>query len=172
MTTILRDAQAILSLTADRWQQLTQHVADERLLQQPRAGEWSAAECLQHLVDTERYVFPVRVRAILAGGNFPDFDPDADGTVRMTASPRELAAEFAAMRTESLALLATLSEDDLARTGEHAALGIVTMAQLLHEWAGHELMHLVQAEQSLMQPFIAGSGPWRHYFAAHDTNKA
>jgi hypothetical protein len=29
-------------------------------------------------------------------------------------------------------------------------------------------MHTVQAERALMQPFVAGSGPWRGYFADHD----
>jgi hypothetical protein len=40
---------------------------------------------------------------------------------------------------------------------------------LLHEWGGHDLMHLVQAEQALMQPFIDGDGcgPWEVYFTQH-----
>ena len=44
----------------------------------------------------------------------------------------------------------------------------MTLEQLLNEWAGHDLMHTVQAERALMQPFIAGSGPWRGYFADHE----
>jgi hypothetical protein len=31
-------------------------------------------------------------------------------------------------------------------------------------------MHIVQAERAVMQPFIAGSGPWRPYFADHDSD--
>jgi len=30
--------------------------------------------------------------------------------------------------------------------------------------SAHDLMHTVQAERAMMQPFIAGSGPWRPYF--------
>jgi hypothetical protein len=38
------------------------------------------------------------------------------------------------------------------------------------EWAGHDLMHLVQAERAVMQAFIPGSGPWRRYFSDHDAD--
>jgi len=38
----------------------------------------------------------------------------------------------------------------------------------VNEWAAHDLMHTVQAERALMQPFLAKSGPWRPYFADHD----
>ena len=47
------------------------------------------------------------------------------------------------------------------------AVSSITLAELLHEWAGHDLMHTVQAERALMQPFIAGCGPWQPYFADH-----
>ena len=39
----------------------------------------------------------------------------------------------------------------------HQELGPVTLEQLLHEWAAHDLMHTVQAERALMQPFIEGA---------------
>jgi hypothetical protein len=40
--------------------------------------------------------------------------------------------------------------------------------------AAHDLNHTVQAERALMQPFIAGSGPWRTagVFADHDLGEA
>jgi hypothetical protein len=47
-------------------------------------------------------------------------------------------------------------------------LGVVTMREMLNEWAAHDLMHTIQAERALMQPFVAGSGKWRHYFGDHD----
>jgi hypothetical protein len=43
----------------------------------------------------------------------------------------------------------------------------VSLSELLHEWAGHDLMHTVQAERALMQPFIQGCGPWQPYFRDH-----
>lgn len=131
-------------------------------------GEWSAADCLQHLVDTERWVFPARVRALLAGQDFPAFDPDSQGTTTDShGAPDELATEFAALRAESLVLFAQLAPSDLPRQARHEELGLVILSELLHEWVGHDLMHTVQAERALMQPFIQSCGPWQSYFRDH-----
>ncbi len=46
----------------------------------------------------------------------------------------------------------------------HAELGMVSLGDMVHEWAAHDLNHTVQAERAIMQPFILGSGPWRVYF--------
>jgi hypothetical protein len=165
---ILTAASAVLRVTPARWNELTRSVPDDLLMRAPASGEWSALDCLQHLVDTERWVFPARVLALRMGKDFPAFDPDSQGTkpdVSMT--PADLAAEFAQLRGEGLAALAKVTLEDLERRARHAELGMVTMSELLHEWAAHDLMHTVQAERALMQPFIAGSGPWQPYFRDH-----
>jgi hypothetical protein len=167
MENLLVQAQTILVTTVPRWRTLTESV-DEALLDRiPTPGEWSAADCLRHLAEAERDVFPVRVRYFLEGQDFPAYDPDAAAALSEARPPRQLVEEFAAMRKASLDLLATLSEDDLARTARHAALGRVTLSEMIHEWAAHDLMHTVQGERALMQPFIAGVGPWRSYFTDH-----
>jgi len=139
------------------------------LLARPAApGQWSALNCLQHLIDGERFVFPPRVSAFLAARDFDAFDPDSQGSVTQTDRPAAaLAAEFAALRAESLRLFDRLTPADLPRQAVHAELGPVTLSHLLHEWAGHDLMHTVQAERALMQPFIDGCGPWLSYFTDH-----
>jgi hypothetical protein len=76
------------------------------------------------------------------------------------------------LRAGSLALPEKVKPDALARRARHSELGMVTLGELLHEWAGHDLMHTVQAERALMQPFIRGCGPWRPYFADHDIELA
>jgi hypothetical protein len=159
----------VLSTTATRWLTLTETIPNELLARPPLPGEWSALECLQHILDTERGVFPVRIRAILAGRDFVGFNPDKEGTPAGQDAAR-LAAEFARLRAENLRLLEQVTEDDLTRTAHHSELGLVTMGELVNEWAGHDLMHTVQAERSLMQPFIGGSGPWRSYFRDHDVD--
>lgn len=168
MTTLIAWARAVLTTTPRRWLDLTANLPAELLTRAPAAGEWSAVECLQHLVDTERWVFPPRVGHLLAGRDFPAFDPDSQGTRPEAAmAPADLAGEFANLRAQGLAVLSTVTPADLERRARHAELGIVTLAELLHEWAGHDLMHTVQAERALMQPFIAGCGPWQPYFADH-----
>jgi hypothetical protein len=168
MDNVLVHTKAVLGSTPRRWQDLTRTLASELLTQPPAAGEWSAAECLQHLIDTERYVMPVRVRAFLAGQDFAAFNPDSEGTSASSLSPQELAAQFAELRAASLDLLSQLKPADLARQARHSELGMVTLEQMLHEWAGHDLMHTVQAERALMQPFLRACGPWRVYFSDHD----
>lgn len=169
MEQVIGNVRAVLAATPSRWRELTRTIPGDLLERAPRAGEWPALDCLRHLVDTERWVFPVRVRAFLAGEDFAAFDPDAEGS-HSGEQPAALAEEFARLRGESLALLGELTAADLARTARHAELGIVSLSEMLHEWAAHDLMHTVQAERALMQPFIAGTGPWRSYFTDHDAN--
>jgi hypothetical protein len=166
---LLSQARAILATTPARWLSLTESLPRDLLTRPPADGQWSAVECLRHLLDVERSVFPTRVRAFLAGQDFPGFDPDTQPPVDLTR-PAEMAREFATLREQSLALLAQLTPADLARSSRHGELGPVTLGDMVHEWAAHDLNHTVQAERALMQPFIAGSGPWRTagYFADHD----
>ena len=165
VTAAVRD---VISTTPARWQTLVGTVPAELLTRAPMPGEWSAVECLRHLLDTEAYVFPVRVQAFLEGRDLVAFDPDTEGTRESEASPAQLVAELARRRTASLAALSQLTADDLGRTVRHSELGEVTLGQMLNEWAAHDLMHTVQAERALMQPFIAASGPWRDTFSDHD----
>ena len=168
MIDLLKETLPVLKITPERWTGLTANLTPELLNREPAPGEWSALDCLQHLVDAERWVFPLRVKAFLAGEDFPGFDPDAQGEISSrTKTGTELAAELAAMRAESMKLLETLQPADLELRAVHGQLGEVTLAEMLAEWAAHDLMHTVQAEQALMQPFIAGCGPWLPYFAAH-----
>ena len=92
----------------------------------------------------------------------------AQGSGDAGESPLALAEDFARLRQQSLVLLAQVRPADLDREVVHAEYGPVQLVDLLNEWAAHDLMHTVQAEQALMQPFVAGSGPWRSSFAAHD----
>ncbi len=167
MTDVLDGVKAVLATTAPRWLNLTKTLPVDLLNRKATVDEWSATECLIHLLDTE-HIFPVRMQAILAGQSFPAFDPDRQGTKNTTSSPEQLATEFASLRQSSLAVLEHITPQDFNRIAEHRELGTVTLGQLLHEWAAHDLNHTVQAERAVMQSFIRGSGPWRSYFQDHE----
>jgi uncharacterized damage-inducible protein DinB len=167
METLLAQVQSVLVTTAGRWLNLTDKLSSDLLTRAPAPGEWSASDCLRHLLDTE-HVFGERLRAFMAGQDIPAFDPDTEGHDYGDRTAFQLADDFARHRSENLAVLEQVGALDLARTVQHSELGSVTLAQLLQEWAAHDLMHTVQAERALMQPFIAGSGPWRDYFRDHD----
>jgi uncharacterized damage-inducible protein DinB len=163
--TILEWSKSILSITPLRWFNLVQSVPLELLSLRPAPNEWSALEVLQHMVDVETISTPVRLKALMAGQAFPAFNP-ADQKPK--AAPNiALADEFDKLRQESLGLLNEVTEADLERQALHAEYGIVSMSQFLHHIAAHDLMHLVQAEQAMMQPLIQGCGPWVVNYDAH-----
>lgn len=167
MTDVLAMVKAVLATTAPRWLNMTKTLPVDLLNRQPAVSEWSATECLIHLLDTE-HIFPTRVQALLAGQAIPAFDPESQGTKNIASSPEQLATEFARLRQSSLVVLEGVTSQDFTRTAEHSELGTVTLGQLLHEWAAHDLTHTIQAERAMMQPFIHGSGPWRFYFQDHE----
>ena len=166
---ILKWVRPVLEITPLRWLSLAKALPAELVNLPPAEKEWSALGCLLHLLDTERWVFPARVQYLLEEKNFPSFNPDSEGTtVNTNQSFEELAGEFSRLRLGSLNLLTKVKPADLQKSSRHQELGPVTLAELLHEWAAHDLMHTVQAEQALMQPFISGCGPWQVYFRLHD----
>ncbi|HQT96276.1 MAG: hypothetical protein B7Z62_00020 [Deltaproteobacteria bacterium 37-65-8] len=168
MVPLVRLVLPVLETTPQRWFQLASMLAPELFRRKPAPKEWSAHDCLRHIVDTERSVFPARIGHLLRGEDFPAFHPDKEGEGHGEAmGPVELADEFVRIRKGSLALLSTVGEGDLARTARHQELGMVTLGELLHEWAGHDLMHTVQGERAILQPFIDGCGPWKRYFSDH-----
>lgn len=168
MGTWLEDVQAILSTTTQRWQRLVSTLPVDLLTRQPAEGEWSALNCLQHLLVAERDLFPARLRAFLTGQNFVAFDPNQQHADIVALAPDELVAAFARYRRENLALIEQVKDEDLGRTVQHPQFGTVTLAEMLHTWAAHDLNHTIQAERALMQPFMLGCGPWRSFFKDHE----
>ena len=171
MNNLLETVKAVLSTTTTHWLSLTESVTEDLLARKPLPNEWSAKDCLGHLLDAERWIFPMRVQALLAGEDFVDFDPDKQGTHYTTQDSKQLSKDFAQLRKSSLIELDRVTSNDLSLTARHSELGVVTLEQLLHEWAAHDLMHTVQAERAILQPLILGSGPWRPYFKDHDVSQ-
>jgi uncharacterized damage-inducible protein DinB len=167
-SSLRQDVHAVLSSTSERWQRLVSTLPADLLARPPAEGEWSALECLRHLLDTERQNFPVRVRTFLAGEDFVNFDPNQPHDDTDAQTPEQLVAAFTLARQKSLILIRELLDDDLSRTAQHPRFGTVTLEQMLHTWAAHDLNHTIQAERALMQPFMLGCGPWRTFFTDHE----
>jgi uncharacterized damage-inducible protein DinB len=163
---LLQNTMAVLATTPQRWLNLAQTLPPELLAAEPAPGEWSALGCLAHIVDTE-HVLQTRLASFLAGKDFLGFNPDSEGTKAEPADAVALVQKFASMRRESLASLTSVTEADFDRRVRHQELGPVTLREMIHEWAAHDLNHTVQAERALMQPFLAGCGPWQQFFTDH-----
>jgi hypothetical protein len=118
----------------------------------PAPGEWSANECVGHLIEAERRGFAGRIRQILAADR-PDIPPDleawdppavAEARQDHLRPAAELGAEFYSSRREGVALVRGLSGDDLARVGIHPDVGELRVDELLGEWVHHDRNHVRQ----------------------------
>jgi len=118
----------------------------------PEPGEWSANECVGHLIEAERRGFAGRIRTIIAGaasGKRPKLDAWDQSAVALARrddlrSGAELAAEFDALRAESVVLVQGLRKADLVRAGDHPHVGPLRVDELLGEWVHHDRNHVRQ----------------------------
>ena len=168
MTDVLDSARRVLSTTTARWESLVETTPEDLFKRPPAAGQWSAADCLNHLLLTERNVFGQRLRAILEGRDLVSFDPQQRREPEPVRTPREAVVELAAERRQNLDVLRGLTAADLERSSRHPDYGMVELRVVLNTWAAHDLQHTVQAEEALMQAFIPGTGPFRFRFADHE----
>ena len=159
---------SVLATSPRRWLDLAVTVPEEVLERPAVAGEWSAVDCLRHLLQADRHVFPRRVEQFLAGDEElgvvdpSTFPPMEERTVR------ELAEAFARVREENLGMLAALSPGDLERTSRSRRFGPLTLGDAVNQWALHDLEHLLQGERALLQGFVVQSGPLRAFYRALD----
>lgn len=162
MDDVLNTVRSVISTTATRWQKLIDTLPETLLTRAPAPGEWSAIDCLGHLLTVEQLLFSVRLRHLLEGREqLIEFDFDAPREPGPVQTPRELVAAFVAQRQESEAILAGLTPPDLERKSYHPEYGDVTLGYLLNLWAAHDLQHTMQA-------FIPNTGVFRFEFADHD----
>ncbi len=123
-----------------------------------------------HFIDGEETDWIPRARIVLAQGpdrTFPPFDRFRHRTLNRGRTLRELLDRFAALRAASLAALDgfALTPEQLALTGVHPDLGVVTLAQLLATWVVHDLNHVAQAARVMAKQYQAAVGPWRAYLS-------
>ncbi|MBX3408056.1 MAG: DinB family protein [Phycisphaeraceae bacterium] len=130
---------------------------------------WTAREVVAHLIFGEQTDWMPRLAHILAHGEsepFGSFDR-AGHKHLLTLSLDELLDSFESHRRESLAALraCNLAAADLARTGRHPALGVVTVSQLLATWVVHDLNHIAQVCKAMAFQLREDVGPWEQYLS-------
>jgi len=131
-------------------------VADAGALvdRRPEPDEWSAIECLGHIVDSE-LIASVRCRWILAEDQPPLVGYDQDlwvsGLAHGLDDPALLVELFSALRRSNLDLWARRPVEDRARVGIHTERGPESYELTFRLIAGHDRVHLGQARRALEQ---------------------
>lgn len=131
-------------------------------------GAWSPRDVVAHMADLERDGWIPRIRTLLEHGEeqvLTGIERERFRILLEGRSVESLLDEFGALRTANLRELHRMAftPDQLATAGRHPAFGQVTLSQLLHSWAAHDLTHLAQVTRGLAAPFAPAVGPWKEY---------
>lgn len=118
----------------------------------PEPDEWSVVECLGHLLDAE-LTGAARYRWILAHDEPELIGYDQDLWVERLRHAdddlEELVASFEALRRANLGLWRRSSPTERARVGIHRERGAESFDLLFRLIAGHDRIHLDQADRAL-----------------------
>jgi|ERR1035441_1600182 hypothetical protein len=139
----------------------------ERLDWCPSAERWSIGMVLAHLAHVEVCGFRSRFEAMLGADRplLPGYDQWALFLCGIEFDPYAEMARFEEERGETLAFLEGMPDGAGGRAGRHAELGVITVAQLLNEFAFHDLGHIRQVmELYRAHVFYPEMGAYQGYY--------
>lgn len=158
-----------MASTPDVFRALLTGLSDEQAYWKPTPGRFSIAELLEHLSHVEAHCFRIRFDEILVTDN-PEVEPYdqnafyAEGTYSNREAEESL-AHWEEQREDNLEFLHGLDAKVLSRTARHTVLGQFTLANLLNEWALHDLGHIRQlAELVRAQLYFPEIGPFQNEY--------
>jgi len=97
------------------------------------------------------------------GEERPDFEPDAAQfflDLYRNADPEDELDHFEEQRETNVEFLRSLPAEMAGRVATHREAGEITLAQMLHEWALHDLGHIRQvAELVRARKYLERAGP-------------
>lgn len=167
----LPQTMSLLARTPAALNALLRDLPETWTLRNEGENTWSAFDVVGHLIHGERTDWMPRARMVLQFGETKAFEPfDRWGQIRESQgkSLEQLLDEFARLRAANLTELRALNlrQEHLERRGQHPALGVVTLSQLLATWAVHDLTHLHQISRVMAHQYRAAVGPWSAYLGA------
>jgi DinB superfamily len=163
----IQPAISLLEKTPILFETMLHDLSGELLHWQPAPDRWSISEVLAHLSALEQ-VYAERTLRIVAEDSPALEKYDQAGAAGRgdysRGSAGEHLAHFTRTRRSTLALLKGLPPSAGDRTAIHSELGSITLAQMLNEWATHDLGHLRQiAELYRAHAFHPYAGPFQKY---------
>ncbi len=118
------------------------HVTEDRTDYAYAEGKWTIAQCLQHIIDTER-IFAYRALRIGRGDTtaLPGFQQDDYAAIADVSDRRflDMIEEFRLVRASTIALFRSFTEEDMLRVGTMSgggasvrALGFIISGHVYH----------------------------------------
>lgn len=152
----------LLAATPQILRGLMSGVSDEDARWKPAPDRFSIAEVLAHLSHSEGHCYRMRVDRFL-GEERPEFAPD-DAQLFLdlyrNADPEDEFNHFEEQRETNVEFLRGLPAEMAGRVATHREAAEITLAQMLHEWALHDLGHIRQvAELVRARKYLEGAGP-------------
>jgi DinB family protein len=140
---------------------LMTELTEEDACWKPAPDRFSVAEVLAHLSHSEGHCYRMRLDRFMAE-DCPHFEPD-DAQMYLDlyrgANPEDSFDHFEDQREDNIKYLRGLSAQAGDRIALHKEYGEITLAQMLNEWALHDLGHIRQiAELVRARKYKAGAG--------------
>ena len=153
---------SMLEKTPGLLELLLRDLPAEVLEWKPAADRWSITEVLGHMVMIEK-LYEQRARRIVLEDS-PTLAKHEGPVEGQKKSARQHMEEFVPLRRAFVFYLHSVPAAAAGRAGQHAELGTVTLSQMLHELANHDLGHLKQiAELYRAHTFYPHAGPFQKY---------
>ena len=152
----------LLEATPEILRGLMAGLTDEDARWKPAQERFSVAEVLAHLSHSEGHCYRMRVDRFMAETR-PEFKPD-DAQMYLDlycgADAERAFDQFEDQRETNIEFLRGLPDGVGNRVALHREFGEITLAQMLNEWALHDLGHIRQvAELVRVRKHQAGAGP-------------
>ena len=162
MTADSLDCLDLLESTPAMLRDLMSEISEDDARWKPAPNRFSIAEVLAHLSHSEGHCYRARLDRFLSE-ELPKLEPD-DASLHYDlyrqADPQDSFDHFEEQRETNVEFLRTLPRSAGNRRALHREAGEITLSQMLHEWALHDLGHIRQvAELVRARRYLAGAGP-------------
>jgi hypothetical protein len=156
------DCLDLLESTPAILRDLMSEISEEDARWKPAPERFSVAEVLAHLSHSEGHCYRARLDRFL-NEELPEFEPDDASfyyDLYRQADPQDSFDHFEEQRETNVEFMRSLPGSAGERRALHREAGEITLSQMLHEWALHDLGHVRQvAELVRARRYLPGAGP-------------
>ena len=156
----------LLEATPEIVRGLMAGLSDEDARWKPAPARFSVAEVLAHVSHSEGHCYRMRLDRFMSE-SLPEFEPD-DAQMYLDlyrdVDPENAFDHFEEQRETNIEYLRDLPSAAGQRTALHREFGEITLSEMLHEWALHDLGHVRQiAELVRARKYLAAGAMGRSF---------